>query len=278
MQDIPSPPVVLVFSGLDPTGGAGIVADIEAIISQGGHAAPIATALTAQDTRNVFAIEPVDPILLVEQARAVLEDLPVAAIKIGMLGSLGVVEAVHTLLRDYPNLPVVLDPVLHAGGGAELADEALIEAMSELLIPLSSILTPNSEEARRLAPGADNLHACAFSLLERGCEYVLITGTHEPTPEVENLLFGGHRLLETYRWPRLPEVYHGSGCTLASAIAGLLAQGQEPMTAIHQAQDYTWQALQQAYRLGRGQWIPNRLFWTGGEDEMAEGGEGAMLH
>lgn len=280
MQELKPPPVVLVFAGLDPTGGAGLSADIEAIISQGCHAAPIATALTVQDTRDVIRVGQVDALLVVEQARALLEDVPVAAIKLGMLGSAAMVEAIHSILRDYPHIPVVLDPVLRAGGGTELADEELIEAMRELLIPQTTILTPNSEEARRLAPDADSLHACALSLLEQGSEYVLITGTHEPTPEVENLLFGGHRLLETFSWPRLPESYHGSGCTLASAIAGLLAQGHEPMTAIHQAQDYTWQALEQAYRLGLGQMIPNRLFWGGGEDDMMDegGSNSAMLH
>ncbi|MEW6446187.1 MAG: bifunctional hydroxymethylpyrimidine kinase/phosphomethylpyrimidine kinase [Pseudomonadota bacterium] len=280
MQEQNPPPVVLVFAGLDPTGGAGLSADIEAVISQGCHVAPIATALTVQDTRNVLGVGAVDPLLVVEQARALLEDMTVAAIKIGMLGSAGMVEAIHTLLREVPGIPVVLDPVLRAGGGAELADEELIAAMRELLLPQATILTPNSPEARRLAPDADNLHACALSLLEQGSEYVLITGAHEPTDEVENLLFGGHRLLETYTWPRLPESYHGSGCTLASAIAGLLAQGHEPMSAIHQAQDYTWQALEQAYRLGRGQMIPNRLFWGGGEEDMMDdGGSGsAMLH
>ncbi len=280
MQELKPPPVVLVFAGLDPTGGAGLSADIEAIISQGCHAAPIATALTVQDTRDVIRVGQVDALLVVEQARALLEDVPVAAIKLGMLGSAAMVEAIHSILRDYPHIPVVLDPVLRAGGGTELADEELIEAMRELLIPQTTILTPNSEEARRLAPDADNLHACALSLLEQGSEYVLITGTHEPTSEVENLLFGGHRLLETFSWPRLPESYHGSGCTLASAIAGLLAQGHEPMTAIHQAQDYTWQTLEQAYRLGRGQMIPNRLFWGGGEDDMMDegGSNSAMLH
>lgn len=280
MQDIKPPPVVLVFAGLDPTGGAGLSADIEAILSQGCHIAPIATALTVQNTRNVLGVGQVDALLVVEQARALLEDMPVAAIKLGMLGSVAMVEAIHTILRDYPQIPVVLDPVLRAGGGTELADEGLIEAMRELLLPQTTILTPNSEEARRLAPEADNLHACALSLLEQGCEYVLITGTHEPTPEVENLLFAGHRLLDSFSWPRLPGSYHGSGCTLAAAIAGLLAQGHEPLTAIQQAQDYTWQSLEQAYRLGRGQLIPNRLFWTGGEEDTQEeeGGGRAMLH
>lgn len=280
MQENNSPPVVLVFAGLDPTGGAGLSADIEAIISQGCHAAPIATALTVQNTHNVLGVGQVDAMLVIEQARALLDDMPIGVIKIGMLGSVAMVEAIHSLLRDVPQIPVVLDPVLRAGGGGDLANGELIDAMRELLIPQTTILTPNSPEARRLAPDADNLSACALSLLEQGSEYVLITGTHEPTKDVENLLFGGHRLLETYTWPRLPGSYHGSGCTLAASIAGLLAQGQEPMSAIHQAQDYTWQTLEQAYRLGTGQMIPNRLFWGGGEEDMMDdgGAGGAMLH
>lgn len=274
MQEIQPPPVVLVFAGLDPTGGAGLSADIEAIVSQGCHAAPIATVLTVQNTRNVLGVRTLDPLWIIEQARALMEDMPIAAVKIGMLGSVGMVEAIHTLLRDLPHIPVVLDPVLRAGGGADMADDELIDAMRSLLVPQTTILTPNSLEARRLAVGADNLHACALSLLEQGAEYVLITGTHEPTDEVENLLFGGHRLLETYSWPRLAESYHGSGCTLASAIAGLMAQGNEPLTAIEQAQDYTWQTLEQAYRLGRGQMMPNRLFWGNGDGEdMQDDGE-----
>ncbi|MEW5837265.1 MAG: hydroxymethylpyrimidine/phosphomethylpyrimidine kinase [Pseudomonadota bacterium] len=276
LQDIQPPPVVLVFAGLDPTGGAGLSADIEAIISQGCHAAPIATALTVQNTRNVLDVRTLDPLWVIEQARALIEDMPIAAVKIGMVGSAGMVEAIHTLLRDLPRVPVILDPVLQAGGGAELASAALIEAMRELLLPQSTIITPNSLEARRLAPGADNLHACALSLLEQGSEYVLITGAHEPTDEVENLMFGGHRLLESFSWPRLEGEFHGSGCTLASAIAGLMAQGNEPMSAVHQAQDYTWQALEQAYRLGRGQLLPNRLFWGSGDDLLAD--EGSHVH
>ncbi len=124
------------------------------------------------------------------------------------------------------------------------------------------MLTPNSHEARLLSPEADTLDACAMSLLERGCEFVLVTGTHEPTPHVENRLYGNHRLLEVFTWERLPDHYHGSGCTLAASIAGLLAQGLEPFTAIHEAQEYTWETLHHAYRAGMGQLLPNRLFWA----------------
>lgn len=263
-------PVVMTFAGNDPTGGAGIQADIEAIASMGCQAAPVITALTVQDTQNVMRFEPVNPALVVEQARAVLEDIPVAAFKIGMLGSIEIAEVIHTLLRDYPDIPVVLDPVLAAGGGHAFTDEELVNAIKELLIPQATVVTPNSEEARLLAPEADTLDACAQELLSLGCDLVLITGTHESSPTVDNILYGNMRRLETFSWERLPHSYHGSGCTLASSIAGLLAQGLEPFSAIHEAQEYTWETLKHGYRVGMGQHLPNRLFWAREEDEDAE--------
>lgn len=263
MSDPQAPlPVVLVFAGLDPTGGAGMQADIEAIASMGSHAAPIATAITIQDTTNVIGYTAMPASLVIQQARAVLEDVPIAAIKIGMTASVEVIEAIHTLLTDYPDKPVVLDPVLVAGGGGALADEAAIAAMKSLLLPQATFITPNGLEARVLAPEADTLDACAMALLADGAEYVLITGGHENTPDVVNVLYGNNRALERYRWTRLAGEYHGSGCTLAAALAGLLAQGQEPFTAVHKAQDYTWQTLKHGYRIGMGQFVPHRLFWA----------------
>lgn len=260
-------PVVLCISGNDPCGGAGIQADIEAVASMGGLAAPVISALTVQDTQNVMRLEAVEPTLVIEQARAVLEDMPVAAIKIGLIGSVENIQVIHTLLHDYPNLPVVLDPILRAGGGSRLSNDEMQQAMRELLFPYVTVLTPNSEEARALAHEADTLDACAQELLDDGCELVLITGAHEATEVVENRLYGNHRLLETFSWERLPDSYHGSGCTLSASIAGLLAHGLEPFSAIHEAQEYTWQTLKQGFRLGMGQHHPNRLFWARGEDD-----------
>jgi hydroxymethylpyrimidine/phosphomethylpyrimidine kinase len=255
-------PVVMVFSGNDPSGGAGIQADIEALLSHGCHTAPVVTALTIQDTQDVIGYTPLDGELVMEQARAVLEDMPVNAFKLGLLPSAEVVEAIHTILKDYPEIPVVLDPVLSSGSGTVLTDDEVIDAMSGLLLPQATVLTPNSLEARTLAPEADTLDACAMALLDRGAEFVLITGTHENTRKVENSLYANHRLLDTFTWERLEGSFHGSGCTLASSIAGLLAQGLEPFSAIHEAQEYTWQALAAGYRIGMGQQLPNRLFWA----------------
>jgi len=263
----PSPPIVLCFAGMDPSGGAGLQADIETLSSMGIHAATVVTALTVQDTQGLMRYDDVDVTLVIEQARAILEDMPVAAIKIGMIGSVENAEAIHTILMDYPNLPVVLDPLVSAGGGGDLGDDDMLDAMANLLFPLASIITPNSEDARIFAPEADSLDACAMELLEMGSEYVLITGTHEGTPNVVNNLYCENRIIESYTWERLPTVYHGSGCTLAAAITALLAQGMEAKTAINEAQEYTWEALRSGYRPGMGQAIPDRFYWAHGDDE-----------
>lgn len=259
-------PVVMVFAGNDPTGGAGIQADIEAIASMGCQAAPVITALTVQDTHDVARVEPVSARLVVEQARAVLDDMPVACFKLGLLGGVENIAVIHTLLREYPDVPVVLDPVLRAGGGHLLSTDELVERMQDWLLPQTTVLTPNSVEARVLAPVDGDLDACGRALLEQGSEMVLITGTHEDTAQVENRIYGDGGLLEVVSWERLPYDYHGSGCTLASAIAGLLAQGLEPFNAAIEAQEYAWESLKNAYRIGRGQRLPNRLFWARAEN------------
>ncbi len=261
-------PVVLCFSGLDPSGGAGIQADIETIASLGGHCAPIVTTLTIQDTSNVKYTQAVDASLIVAQARAVLEDMPVRALKLGLLGSVAAVEAIHTILVDYPNLPVILDPIIYASGGTELAHRELLDALENLLLPYTTVLTPNSEEAQMLAEEADCLEACANQLLEKGCHYVLITGTHENTPQVINKLWGGgRRLLSEISWPRLPDQYHGSGCTLAAALSAYIAHGMDVISAVREAQSFTWQSLQHSHRLGMGQKIPERFFWCNNTTE-----------
>ena len=260
-------PVVLAFAGHDPSGGAGLQADIEAIASQGCHAATVVTALTVQDTQSVSEYTTVESTLVIAQARSILEDMPVAVFKVGMLGSIENAEAVHTILMDYPEIPVVFDPVLASGDGTDLGGEELTEVLQALLLPVTTILTPNGPEARALAPGADTLDACALALLDHGVDYVLVTGGHEHNPAVINRLYSGQRLVETFTWDRLPHSYHGSGCTLAASIAGLLAQGLEPFTAIHEAQDYTWNALRRGYRPGLGQHLPHRFFWSGDDGD-----------
>ena len=255
-------PVVMSFSGNDPTGGAGIQADIEAISSMGARVAPVITALTVQDTQNVKYFSATDAKMVAEQARVILEDIPVAAFKIGMVGSIENINAIHTILHDSHHIPIIIDPIISAGGGMSLASEEMALAYSDLLFPLTNLVTPNSNEVRLLAPEADSLDACAQELMDDGCEYVLLTGTHEATEQVINSFYGHHKKIEVSCWQRLPNSYHGSGCTLTSAIAGLIACGQSIPDAVSLAQKYAWQSLVDGYQSGMGQYHPDRFSWT----------------
>ncbi|MCF6205092.1 MAG: hydroxymethylpyrimidine/phosphomethylpyrimidine kinase [Methylococcaceae bacterium] len=253
-------PVVLSFSGHDPSGGAGIQADIETLISHQCHSCSVITTLTEQDSHNVKKLIPQKAQDIKDQANRVLADFPVKAIKIGLLGHHEIAIAIESILLENPHTPVILDPVLAAGGGTSLATEQLISSIIEKLLPYTTILTPNSEEARQLAQHND-LTECGKILLRKGCNFVLITGAHEQSTTVDNQLFQANDKTETFKWDRLEGSYHGSGCTLASSIAGLIAQGLDPFTAISEAQDYTWNTLEAAYHAGQGQYNPDRLFW-----------------
>jgi hydroxymethylpyrimidine/phosphomethylpyrimidine kinase len=234
-------------------------ADIEAIAAGGCHASSAITCLTVQDTHDVKQLVPTDPILFRQQASAVLNDLPVAAIKIGLIGSVSICREIVKLLGEHPHIPGVLDPVLAAGGGSALAGDELLQSIRTELLPLIELATPNSEEARRIS-GKEDLAEAAAELLSMGCNNILITGTHENSEKVINTLYqesvdNTHSL----EWSRLPHSYHGSGCTLASAIAARIALGQPLKQAASEAQEYTWHSLERANRFGSGQALPSRL-------------------
>lgn len=270
-----SPPIVMVFAATDPTGGAGLQADIMTLASMGCHPVSVVTALTVQDTMGVDGVLPIDGEWVADQARCILEDMPVAAFKIGVLGSVENVLAVAEIVSDYPDIPLILDPVLASGRGDELSGEEIISAMREMLLPQTTLIVPNAPEARRLAESDEDesepsIDVCAQRLIEMGAQYVLITGTHESTPQVINTLYGPEGVLRRDEWERLPGSYHGSGCTLASAITGRIAGGANVDDAVRDAQDYTWQTLKNGFRAGMGQFIPDRFFWARNDDESSE--------
>jgi len=266
------PPNVLSFAANDPSGGAGIQADILTIASMGCYPLPVMTAITVQDTVGVEDIMPFDADWIDNQARTILEDMPVHAFKLGLLGSVEIIAVIAEIVSDYPEIPLIMDPVLASGRGDELANEEMIDAMCKLLLPQVTILTPNSLEARRLAQFDDDdesegqpvltLEECAGGLLGMGCETVLITGAHESTAQVINSLYDVNGIVRSDEWQRLPGSYHGSGCTLASAVAASMAKGLSVAESVYAAQRYTWQALNAGFRPGMGQHIPNRLFWA----------------
>ncbi|RFP10716.1 MULTISPECIES: hydroxymethylpyrimidine/phosphomethylpyrimidine kinase [unclassified Duganella] len=274
MAQLVARPCVLVFAGLDPSGGAGIAADLQAVAGQGAHALTVATALTVQDNDRVYGVQPVDGAMVLRQAQALVDKVTVCAVKIGIPGSaanaLAIAEIIARLRARQPELPVVLDPVLTSGHGDLLSRDDAVQALAPLL-PLVTVITPNGPEALALTGVADPA-AQAQALRARGCRHVLITGGHGEGDEVVNRWFGpgatpAPRLSDSeppedardWSWPRLAGEFHGSGCTLASAIAGQLALGMSIERALELAQQYCYRALRGAYTVAAGQRIPQRL-------------------
>lgn len=272
------PPTVMTFAATDPSSGAGLQADILTLASIGCHPLSVVTAVTVQDTVGVDNVMVLDADWINEQARTILEDMQVSAFKIGMLGSVENIAVIAEIVADYPDTPLLIDPILSSGRGDELANDEMQAAMIDLLFPQATLITPNSLEARRFAffdndsEDVENatLEESAQRLLSMGCEYVLITGTHERSIEVINTLYGVKGLIKAYSWERLPGSYHGSGCTLTSAIAACIAHGLTMEESILEAQEYTWQSLKSAFRPGMGQYIPDRMFWAHDEDDESE--------
>ena len=253
-------PTVLCFSGLDPSGGAGLQADIEAIGQSGAHAAIACTALTIQNSQQVFGFEATSKELLLAQAHAVVGDLPIKCVKSGMLGTTDNIAALAEFLREHPDYLYVLDPVLVANSGGSLGDQAtLVKAFIEL-IPLATVLTPNTVELRALT-GIQDIDQATAKLFEMGAQAVLIKGGHEDTPDyIRNALYSKGQLVSETHCPRLEGEYHGSGCSLASFIAGRLAQGDELKVAVNHAEAWLYGELKNAEMpVPNGQRIPKRF-------------------
>ncbi|QHC51953.1 hydroxymethylpyrimidine/phosphomethylpyrimidine kinase [Billgrantia tianxiuensis] len=268
-------PVVLVLAGHDPTGGAGLTADGEAISACGGWAVTVPTALTVQDCHDVHRVVPVPANLIGDMARR-LGEFRLAAIKVGLVASLETLDAVVDVVKAHPGVPVVVDPVLKAGGGKELSTTALVDAFRARLLPLVDILTPNRLELARLAdPQAQDDSERARRLLSLGCRAVLVSGSDDPDvgvpgDEVELALYSAEGRF-AWRWRRLEGSFHGSGCTLASALAARLAAGDPLQLACERAQRFAWQALAHAWQPGKAQSLPRRLAVTEGVHGAGQG-------
>jgi hydroxymethylpyrimidine/phosphomethylpyrimidine kinase len=197
----------------------------------------------------------------------------VQAFKVGYCGSIENIAAIAEIVSDYPDVPLILDPVLLAGGGDDVPVDDLVAGLRDLLVPQSTIVTPSGIEVRRLAqedadePDDASTEECAARLIQLGAEYVLVTGTHVNTPQVINTLYGAQGVVREDKWDRLPGQFHGAGCTLASAIAAALANGLDLAEAVRDAQEYTWQTLAAGFRPGMGRLLPDRFFWAREGDE-----------
>ena len=257
-------PTVLCFSGLDPSGGAGLQADIEAIGQSGAHAAIACTALTIQNSQQVFGFEATSKELLLAQANAVVGDLPIKCVKSGMLGTTDNIAALAEFLHEHPDYLYVLDPVLVANSGGSLGNqETLVKAFVEL-IPHATVITPNTVELRALT-SEDDLEKATAKLFTMGAKAVLVKGGHEDTPEyIRNALYinnnGQAELISETKCPRLDGEYHGSGCSLASFIAGRLAMGDALNVAVNHAEAWLFGVLKNADSpVEGGQKIPKRF-------------------
>ncbi len=248
---------VLIVAGSDSGGGAGIQADIKTVSMLDAYAATAITALTAQNTEGVFGVLPIPPEFVRRQIEVVLDDIGADAIKTGMLHDAAVIETIAAVLRERATaIPLVVDPVMVAKGGARLIDPTAVEALKQLLIARAEIVTPNLPEAEILC-GATignlaQMRAAGETLLALGCQAVLVKGGHLPGETVSDVLVtaGGARVWES---PRIATRHtHGTGCTLASAIAASLAQGQDVENAVDRARTYVQRAIAGAPGLGRG--------------------------
>ncbi|WP_348549022.1 hydroxymethylpyrimidine/phosphomethylpyrimidine kinase [Psychrobacter sp. KFRI-CH2-11] len=242
-------PVVLCFSGLDPSGGAGLQADIEAIGQAGAHAAIACTAITIQSSQQVFGFEACAASLVKDQAGAVLEDLPVRAIKSGMLGTtdnIAMLTELFTKQTIDADTPFVLDPVLVANSGGSLGDEQTLVTAFRKLLPYATLITPNTHELRALS-GEQDLHVAAQKLCAQGTHAVLIKTSHDfDSGDIEQYLYINGEMVHQSILPRLKGEFHGSGCSLASFIAGRLAMGDALIDAVKAADNWITQTLRAA--------------------------------
>lgn len=288
-----TPPCVMCLSAGDATAGGGLAADILTLASMGCHPLPVQTAALVRDTRGIDEVWPVEPELLSLQARAVLEDVPVAAFKLGFCGSVENVALIAEILSDYPEVPLVVEPALYAAVLLGEEGDEVVAALADLILPQTTLLVADRHELCRLAgvvdvapdddgddgdegdegdeaveaeddPGIDEALA---RLLGGGTEFILLTGGGEHGPQVVNTLFGHEGVVRTDAWPRLPGRHLGAGTTLTAAAVAAIAHGMALPEAVREAQEFTLQALRHAYRAGMGRALPDRFFWARGKGE-----------
>lgn len=264
MPNLPAPKVLISFSLSDPTAGGGIQADLLTAAALGVYPLSVLTGYSVQDSSRIEASQPMDGDWVADQARALLEDIAVHAFKVGGLGCAENAAEVADVLTDYPDLPVVCCPNLPVFTD-QMAEDEMIGALCELIVPLSTVLVLDGELALRLVSDEEELQdsvltatECARRLIEFGASNVLLTGASQPGPQLVNTLHGEGGVLRTDAWERLAGTGRGFDDTLSAALTAFLAQGMELSAAVHAAQSYAWQTLAQGWRLGMGHQLPNR--------------------
>lgn len=263
-----SPPLVLTFGATDPVGAIGIQADLASFAAMGCHGLSVVTSILIGDTAKIEDMQIIDSDWVADQARVVLEDMPIAAFKVGPPGTVENVAVIAEIVSDYPDIPLILDPFSTAMPDQGADGEDLIMAMRELLLPQTTVLVLSAMELVRFAetwrePSTeDTLALDAAKIIDLGCEFLFVTGTPSDVHDVANTLFDDTGTLRNDHWPRHAGSFSGAGNTLSATIAAMLANGLDVPEAVLEAQEFTNAALLHAQRLGMGKLIPDRFFWA----------------
>jgi hydroxymethylpyrimidine/phosphomethylpyrimidine kinase len=268
-------PLILTFGVSDPVGATGIQADLAAFAALGCHGLSVLTGLLISDTARVEDIDEVDADWVVDQARVLLEDMPVAAFKVGALTSIEQASAIAEIVSDYPDVPLILDPFLSSLPDSGLADDDMLMAIRQILVPQASVLLVSQVELARMAEtwreggSGDMLAADVAELTGMGCAMVLVTGAggKGDSATISNTLYDENGVLDSFSWPHLAGPFVGAGSTMSAALAAMLAQGLAPANAVRAAQEYTNGALAKAQRFGMGKLVPNKFFRAAPFDE-----------
>lgn len=261
-------PLILTFNASDPVGTIGIQADLASFAAMGCHGLTAITSILIGDTTRIEDMQAIDADWVADQARVVLEDMPVSAFKIGVVGSIENVSVIAEIVSDYPDIPLILDPFISAMPDQGLNSEDLLIAIRELLIPQTTLLLASAVELERLAetwrePAKnDTMAVDALRVIEMGCEYLFVTGTPTHVHDVTNTLYGESGVVRQDNWQRISGSFSGAGSTLSATIAAMLANGLDVPEAVFEAQEFTLASLANAQRLGMGKLVPDRYFWA----------------
>ncbi|HWZ46790.1 MAG TPA: hydroxymethylpyrimidine/phosphomethylpyrimidine kinase [Herbaspirillum sp.] len=263
--------LILTFGVADPVGAIGIQADLATFAAMGCHGLTVITAILIGDTARIEDTQDIDVDWVADQARVVLEDMPVMAFKVGYVGSIESVSAIAEIVSDYPDIPLILDPFITAMPDLGIDGEDILIAIRELLIPQTTVLLLSADELSRLAEtwrepvgdvSQDTLMLDAMHIIELGAEYLFVTGTPSELNQVANTLFDAGGIVRHDPWQRISGAFAGAGSTVSAAIAAMLANGLEVPEAVSEAQEFTLAALTHAQRMGMGRLIPDRYFWA----------------
>jgi len=263
-----SPPLILTFGAADSVGAIGIQADLASFAAMGCHGLSVVTSILIGDTAKIEDAQIVDSDWVADQARVLLEDMPVAAFKVGFCGNVENVAVIAEIVSDYPDIPLILDPFSTAIPDQGADGDDLVMAIRELLLPQTTVLMLSALELVRLAETwressiEDSLAPDAAKVIESGCEFLFVTGTPSDVHDIANTLFDDSGILRNDHWPRQAGSFSGAGNTLSATIAALLANGLDVPEAVLEAQEFTNAALMHAHRLGMGKLIPDRFFWA----------------